>query len=128
MDEILVDRRGSLLVELYGVARAMDTLARPSLETLRDEVRSVVEIGYQLVTGLRAEHPLIPAGRLVRKLDAGWDQWLARGLDPSGGFDSADGALAALPGARPNVEVSNSARSVLALLRPATPLGQSYRA
>jgi hypothetical protein len=97
MDEVLVDRRGSLLVELYGLGRAMDQTGRPSLESMRDEVRSVVEMGYQLLTGLRAEHPLIPAGRLVPKLDPRWDSWLSRGLDPSGGFDSAESALAALP-------------------------------
>ena len=97
MDEILVDRRGSLLIELYGLARALDQPGRPSLESLRDEIRSIVEIGYQLITGLRAEEPLIPAGRLVRKLDTRWDRWLDRGLDPSAGFDSAEAALAALP-------------------------------
>jgi len=100
MDEILVDRHGCLLVELYGLARAMAPTMRagdPSLESLRDEIRSVVEIGYQLITGLRAEEPLIPAGRLVKRLDPRWDAWLSRGLDPSGGFDTADAALAALP-------------------------------
>lgn len=107
MDEILVDRRGSLLIELYGLARALDQPGRPTLESLRDEIRSIVEIGYQLITGLRAEEPLIPAGRLVRKLDARWDRWLDRGLDPSGGFDSAEAALAALPSV-----VSNAATPV----------------
>lgn len=116
MDEILVDRRGSLLIELYGLARAMEQVhgsGRPSLEALRDEVRSIVEIGYQLITGLRAEEPLIPAGRLVLKLTAGWDRWLDRGLDPSGGFDSAEGAMAALPSvARPSASVVAARGSV----------------
>jgi hypothetical protein len=103
MDEILVDRRGSLLIELYGLARALDQAGRPTLEGLRDEIRSIVEIGYQLITGLRAEEPLIPAGRLVRKLDARWDRWLDRGLDPSAGFDSAEAALAALPSVAPAI-------------------------
>jgi hypothetical protein len=97
MDEVLVDRRGSLLIELYGLARALHDGQRATMESLRDEIRSVVEIGYQLITGLRAEHPLIPAGRLVRRLDAKWDEWLNRGLDPSAGFDTADAALMALP-------------------------------
>ncbi len=97
MDEVLVDRRGSLLIELYGLARALHASQRPTMESLRDEIRSVVEIGYQLITGLRAEHPLIPAGRLVRRLDAKWDEWLNRGLDPSAGFDTADAAMASLP-------------------------------
>jgi hypothetical protein len=97
MDEVLIDRRGCLLVELYGMARAMDFGSRPSFESLRDEIRSVVEIGYQLITGLRAEHPLIPAGRLVRRLNPKWDAWLDKGLDASSGFDSAEAALAALP-------------------------------
>ncbi|MBC7834297.1 MAG: hypothetical protein H7Y88_04250 [Phycisphaerales bacterium] len=101
MDEVLVDRHGSLLIELYGVGRGMlglipsDPSARA--EFLRDEVRSVVEIGYQLITGLRAESPVIPPARLVKKLDPAWDAWLRRGLDPLSGFDSPSEALGALP-------------------------------
>lgn len=96
LDSVLVDRHGSLWIELYGLARALKGDAPASRELVRDEVRSIVEIGYQLLTGLRAESPWIPASRLVRGLDKRWDRWFEHGLDPSRGFDSAQAALAAL--------------------------------
>ncbi|MCC6322384.1 MAG: protein kinase family protein [Phycisphaerales bacterium] len=98
MDEILVDRHGCLLLEFYGLRR--DWRKGPlttEAEDMRDEVRSVVEIGYQLITGLRAEEPMIPAGRLVRDLDPALDRWLSKGLCPTGGFATAAQALAELP-------------------------------
>ncbi len=98
MDGVLVDRHGRLLLELYGLGRLLrGEPAAGDAETIRDEVRSVAEIGYQLVTGLRAEAPMIPAGRLVKRLDPRWDRWLARGLDEITGFESARDALAMLP-------------------------------
>ncbi len=106
--EVLIDRRGSLLVELYGLERAMRGLGAGDAELARDEVRSVVEIGYQLITGLRAEAPLIPADRLVKKLDVLWARWLAHGLDPAGGFETVDEAIAALPSRKRVVEVKPS--------------------
>ncbi len=131
MDEVFVDRHGSLSVELYGLARllAWGTGAGGAgeigsdAESVRDEVRSVVEIGYQLITGLRAEAPLIPAGRLVKKLDPAWEAWLGHGLDPSRGFDTPAEAIAALPsrrratGARPAIV---NVRGVLDRFRSAT--------
>jgi len=97
MDEVLIDRHGSLFIELYGMGRQLAGLNEGNSELIRDEIRSIVEIGYQLVTGLRAEEPLIPAGRLVKRLPASWDRWFEAGLDPSAGFDSAQTALRALP-------------------------------
>ncbi len=101
MDEVLVDRHGRLLIEFYGFARAtsvgLTSSRADEAESIRDEVRSVVEMGYQLVTGLRAEEPMIPAGRLVKRIDPRLDAWLANGLNVSGGFATAAEALAALP-------------------------------
>lgn len=94
--EIVVDRHGRASIELYGLARALAGQAANS-EVIRDEVRSVVEIGYRLITGLAAEEPRIAAGKLVKKLDPAWDAWLDRGLDAAGGFDSAAEAIGLLP-------------------------------
>ena len=104
-DEVFVDRHGSLAVELYGLSRLLAWgngagEMGSDAESVRDEVRAVVEIGYQMITGLRAEAPLIPAGRLVKKLDVAWEAWLAHGLDPSRGFDTPAEAMAALPSRR----------------------------
>ena len=100
MNEIHVDRRGSLYIELYGLSRAIRGAGEANPETIRDEVRSLVEIAYTLITGLRAEEPLIPAGRLVKRLSGAWDEWFDHGLNPAGGFDSASEAMDALPAAR----------------------------
>lgn len=119
LDEVIVDRRGSLSVELYGLVGALGAGGggRVSLEVLRDEVRSIAEIAYQLITGLRAEEPLIPAERLVPKLSTTWTSWLHRGLDPSGGFDTAAQALAALPSFQQESSGRERVRGMLARLR-----------
>jgi serine/threonine protein kinase len=104
-DEVLVDRRGSLAIELYGLGRRLGKLRqRPASEVSRDEVRSVVGIGYTLITGLSAEEPRIPATRLFPRLDRRWDDWINEGLDPLGGYASAEEAMALLPGLRREVE------------------------
>jgi serine/threonine protein kinase len=96
LDEVLVDRHGSLTIEMYGLVRRLRAWTSGP-DVAADEVRSVVELGYRLVTGLPAEEPRIAAGRLVRKLDWRWDEWFDAGLDPIGGFPSAKAALKALP-------------------------------
>lgn len=101
LDHVLVDRHGCQHIELFGLARALSgssALAESALRAL--EVRSIVEIGYQLVTGLRAELPLIPARRLMKTLDPRWDTWFARGMT-GGGFTSCAEALGRLPSRTP---------------------------
>ena len=104
LEEVLVDRRGCLIIELYGIARVLRGESEWGAELIRDEVRSVVQIGYQLITGLRAEDPLIPAGRLVKRLDPRWESWLHDGLDAAGGFDTAAQAISCLPSRREDEE------------------------
>ncbi|MBX3386812.1 MAG: protein kinase family protein [Phycisphaeraceae bacterium] len=98
LDEVLVDRHGKIIIENYGFARRLKGLSRGDLESGREEVVRVVEIAYELVTGLRAEEPIIPAIRLAPRLDRAWSAWLDRGLDPSRGFQTAEQALATMPG------------------------------
>lgn len=98
LDEILIDRHGSVWIEMYALPRLLEGLEASNEFLVRDEVRSIVAIGYKLLTGLDAEDPRVPASRMFKKLDRAWDRWFDRGLDPSGGFDSASEALRALPG------------------------------
>lgn len=121
-EEILVDRRGSLAIELYGLNRLLagsdvtkETV--PATEVAREEVRSIVEAGYWMLTGLSAEEPRIRADRLIERLDRRWDQWFDAGLDPMGGFTSAGEALSALPGMRRDVEERTVVRTVLGTFR-----------
>ena len=55
-----------------------------------------MEIGYLLLTGLRAEEPLIPAARLVPELGRAWNAWLEKGLDPARGGPELDASQALL--------------------------------
>lgn len=103
-EEIVVDRRGSLAIEHYGIRRRLSGSPGIASEAIRDEVRSVVELGYMLLTGLPAEEPRIAASRLLARLDRHWDDWLDEGLDPMLGFDNAGEAAASLPGLRREFE------------------------
>lgn len=116
LNHVLVDRHGSLMIELYGLDRHLHGLTQGNSELVRDEVRSVVEIGYQLITGLRAEEPLIPAERLVKRLDPAWGEWLDRGLDPTSGFASAAEAMEYLPGGVQAVELQREPSPVRTIL------------
>ncbi len=95
-DEIFVDRHGSVWVELYGLLPCVRGAGHADELTVRDEIRSVVSLAYTLLTGLEAEDPRIAASRIVRKLDRWWDAWFDRGLDPTGGFATADEALSSM--------------------------------
>ncbi|MFM9994747.1 MAG: protein kinase domain-containing protein [Phycisphaerales bacterium] len=99
-DEVLVDPRGSLSIELYGLGRLISggTPSAAGREVRVDEVRSIISLAYRLLTGLTADEPRIPAARLVPKLARGFEEWLERGLDPVHGYSTAAEALAALGG------------------------------
>ncbi len=115
IEQLLVDRHGSLLIELYGVARALAGLEGMNGELVRDEVRSVVEIAYRLLTGIEAEEPRIPVSRLVKRLPQGFAEWIETGLDPSAGYQTAEDAIAALAAFRSEPEPSR-VRTVLGRL------------
>ncbi len=95
--ELLVDRHGAVLIELYGLANRLREKPGAGPEVVRDEVRSLVQLGYTLLTGLPPEEPMIRASRIVRRLPRAWDAWFERGLDAAGGFASAREARDALP-------------------------------
>ncbi|MCA9311289.1 MAG: hypothetical protein KDA21_08800 [Phycisphaerales bacterium] len=96
-DELLVDRHGSVLVELPGVLRFAQGLNRGDAELVRDEIHSLGLIAYQLITGLEPGTPRIPAARLVKRLPRAWDTWIETALDESAGFFTVAEAAAALP-------------------------------
>lgn len=116
-DQVLVDRRGRISIEMYGLQRRLGGLGTGNSEVVRDEVRSVVELAYRLLTGFTAEEPRIPAGRLVERLNPAWDAWLDAGMDPlRGGYSSASEAAAGLPSARRDPEPRAPVMSVRRVL------------
>lgn len=97
IDEILVDKHGRAMIELYGLSTRVAAGHAPARAMAADELRSVGQIAYRLLTGLPAEEPMIPAGRLVKKLPEAWDRWFERALDAAGGFESVERAIEQLP-------------------------------
>ncbi len=102
-DDILVDRYGCLQIQLYG----FETIAHRSINQnptqseramlITDEIRSVVDLAYTMMTGLKATDDRIAPTRVIKKLDKNWDTWFDIGLDPIDGFDSVEHAINALP-------------------------------
>ncbi|MEZ6235608.1 MAG: hypothetical protein R3B68_15590 [Phycisphaerales bacterium] len=132
-DDVLIDRRGSAAIELYGVSRRLRALPDAGLEAdeaRRDEVRSVVTLGYRLLTGLEPAAPAVSPTKLVKRLDRRWNEFFAAGLgdrpgtragdEPAGGFATAEDALDALLGTEraPIVVVPAAAKPA----KPATPM------
>lgn len=95
MSQVHVDRRGSLLIELYGLPQAL----APTKTAREDEVRSIAEIGYRLVTGLLPTRPVIPVEHMVEHIDQTWRDYFLTGLG-SPGYSTAAHALAAVQGLR----------------------------
>lgn len=118
-DEVLADRHGSLTIELYGLREELSERRRDH-EFGRDEIRSIVEIGYTLLTGLPADEPRVRAEAVVT-CERALSQWFEAGLDPAAGFASSEEAIAELPLVRRLGEPGRRAamRSVLGRMRSA---------
>lgn len=97
IEEIHVDRSGSLNIELYGVSVAIQG-ELDTTELRLSELRSIAALAYKLLTGVDAgEDILIEPTRLVPKLDSAWNVFFGEALDPAGGFASATEVLEAIP-------------------------------
>ncbi|MDP1660633.1 MAG: hypothetical protein Q8L55_01850 [Phycisphaerales bacterium] len=97
MSQVHVDRRGSLLIELYGLNQELV----PTRTAAGDEVRSIAAIGYQLATALLPLRPLIPVEHMIDPVDQTWRDYFLTGLAEGGaGFSTAAHALAAVQGLR----------------------------
>lgn len=94
---VLIDRNGSLIIENYALRSLPPSSGMQHLHSDRsDEVRSVVRIAYEMLTGQPASAPMIQAVKLCPKLNRRLDQWLTTGLDPAIGFDTVEECAAAL--------------------------------
>ncbi|MEM1167457.1 MAG: hypothetical protein AAGI30_14365 [Planctomycetota bacterium] len=124
-DEVIVDFKGSLKLELFGVKRSLEAPRPPTDAEIALEVRSVVELAFQAVTGSRPSDGLRPAVRRMSKPDRALSDWLERGLHPQAGFDTAIQALRALPkaGADWREPKGSSATESLGAKLESTPLG-----
>ncbi len=101
MDELLVDRHGCTLIELFGLQQALHNTY--SIQDARaEQTRTVIGIGYQLATGMGyGEHASNNEGgkpsKFTKKNEKHWDQWFSYAMDPLGGFESSQQALETMP-------------------------------
>ncbi|MBZ0173450.1 MAG: hypothetical protein K8E66_13785, partial [Phycisphaerales bacterium] len=94
--EIVVNPRGSLFIELYGLRERIRVSGRAE-ETGQDEVRSVAALAWTLLTGIDTSEMEVFSGRVGRAVDRRWMQWIERGLDPIMGYNDVCEAIEALP-------------------------------
>ena len=98
--DILVDRYGSLQVQLYGFevhTRDLDQSHAKRTTLIADEIRSIIDLGYTMMTGLSSRTERIAPSRVIKKIDRAWDAWFEIGLDPIDGFESVQHAINSLP-------------------------------
>lgn len=96
LDDILVDRHGSLIMEHYGLRMATRGEGW-SADLKSEEVRAVVILAYQMMTGIELTEPPIRPSSAVRRIDRAWDVWFDVGLAPTRGFDTPGAAMNAMP-------------------------------
>lgn len=97
-EHVLVDRFGAVQIELYGHQHLERSSTNTTAHLHRaDEVRSIADIGYKLLTGLDNNAERIAPTRIIKRLDRQWDTWFDIALDPIDGFADAQHALNALP-------------------------------
>jgi len=101
MDELLVDRHGCTLVELFGLKQALHN--QYSISDARSEqTRSIIEIGYLLATGMSysdvaASSDAVRSSRFTKRNEKLWDAWFALALDPVNGFETSQQAIDTMP-------------------------------
>jgi len=103
-DGVLVSPRGTLLIELYGLDRALGDRPGPADHLRREEIRSVAELAWRLLTGAEASEREVFERQAARSQHREWIRWIGRALDPAVGFADADEAIDRLP-SRGGVEV-----------------------
>lgn len=99
LDELLVDRRGSVAVELFGMGYRLSSPAVQTLWSAHDEIRSVATVAAQLLTGATDDMIEHIGETGTEQVDAsiggGWIRWLDAAL-ASDGFATASDARDAL--------------------------------
>lgn len=106
MDQILIDRHGKTMIELYGLDRRLSGNDETFEVLVRAEVLSIVAIGYRLLTGFRPDVPPVPVTEVLKRLvdkheakfiDPAWNEFFAVGMKSYGGYATAAAALDAMP-------------------------------
>jgi hypothetical protein len=94
MDDVLIDRRGRAMVELFGVearCRGEDPLA-----AAHASVAGVVGLVYELATGLAPSGTRGSSAAVAKSMPRGLESFFSRGLARAEGFASPAEAMSAL--------------------------------
>lgn len=118
MDELLVDRHGCTLVEMFGLDQAMHN-TYSTQDARSEQTRSIIEIGYLLATGVGYTDVVSSSdasrpSKFTKRNGKLWDAWFALALDPFNGFLTSQQAIDTMP-----TDADQIAR--LAELKPAAP-------
>jgi len=94
-DRVLIDRRGSVLYELYGLVnpRVCENVPGP----VADEIRAIAEIAAWLLTGIEPRVAPVSVTKVAGRQAKAWESWIAAAIDPLGGFERIEDALSAMP-------------------------------
>lgn len=107
MNRLLVDRSGSIHLELAGLwAGVVGFSFNP--ETVRADVRTMMRLAAEMIdpAAVSAAHAIATGKESVP--GARWGEfagWLAEGLDPLGGYATAQEALGRMPGVSPGSSI-----------------------
>jgi hypothetical protein len=112
MDQVHVDRRGSLWIEFYGLEQSL----APSDDAVSLELRSIVRICYQLATGLLPIEPVIPVEDVIRPIERSWCDFFETGLGVPG-FTTAPHALSAVRSTMPGNQAQRAIGGVKRFFR-----------
>ncbi len=89
---VLIDRRGSVQYELFGL------LGREGVSTPESEdIRAVAMLAAWLLTGVEPHIATVSVSRVAGRASRGWDAWITAAGDPLDGFETIAEALAAMP-------------------------------
>lgn len=100
-DDVLVDRHGALVIEGYGVARALAGGGALDPAAAAHEVRSIAALAYRLLTGLEADEPRTPADQIVKGVDRPLSAWIEAALHQGAGVAAGiEAAFSTFPRAR----------------------------
>lgn len=101
MTELLVDRHGCTLVELFGLDLAMNN-GYSTEDARAEQTRSIIEIGYLLATGMQhsdivSSSDASKPSKFAKRNGKHWDAWFAMALDPLNGFETSQQAIETMP-------------------------------
>lgn len=97
LSELLVDRHGCTVVELFGLAHALRS-SHSDNAALADQTRSIAQLGLAMLTGVTDTDEAFALAPMTKRSERAWENWFHDALDPIQGFETPRAAIDAIPG------------------------------